>query len=62
MVDCPFDSELQVKRKVETKGLSWWFADVPEGGDVGDTTYLCLCVKFNFFLAVREFSADRSLF
>lgn len=35
-----FERDTQVKHKIEpTEGLSFWFADVPEGG-VTENTYL----------------------
>ena len=45
----PFERDaLHVKRKIEpTEGLSFWFADVPEGG-VTENTYLSACVSSNF--------------
>ena len=56
-----FDEQLQTKCKIEIEGLSWWFADVPEGGvDVASDTYLCLYASSNLvFEAVRGFSPDQ---
>ena len=54
MADCPFDTNIHVKRKVEpAEGLSWWFADVPEGG-VNEDTYLCLCAPPHSPLSDRQ--------
>lgn len=33
MVNCPLGPDTHVKRKIElSEGLTFWFADVPEGG------------------------------
>jgi len=43
--DCPFDPDIHVKRKIEpAKGMSLWFADVPEGG-ITENTYLSACAS-----------------
>ncbi|KAF9648802.1 hypothetical protein BDM02DRAFT_3186786 [Thelephora ganbajun] len=40
MARCPFDSNTHVKREIKTaEGLTFWFADVPEGG-ITENTYL----------------------
>jgi len=50
MAHSPFESNTQVKRKVEpADGLSFWFAEVPEGG-VTENTYLSACVSSSFAL------------
>jgi len=56
MTHCPFDADTHVKRKVEPgEGMSFWFADVPEGG-VTENTYLSACVSFSLvFRTLRGF-------
>jgi len=50
MAHSPFESNTQVKRKIEpADGLSLWFAEVPEGG-VTENTYLSACVPSTFTL------------
>ena len=56
MAHSPFESNTQVKRKIEpADGLSLWFAEVPEGG-ITENTYMFACVSSNFALgAIRGF-------
>ena len=54
MDQCPLGPNTRVKRKIEpAEGLSFWFADVPEGG-VTEDTYLSGCVSSTFRVLDRQ--------
>jgi len=60
--DCPFGPDIHVKRKIEpTKGLSLWFADVPEGG-ITENTYLSACASSSFVIGPSGDLADIPVF
>ena len=59
MAHSPFESNTQIKCKIEpADGLSFWFAEIPEGG-VTENTYLSACVSSSFTLGLSEGFACR---